>query len=66
MKRSIKAVLLAAAVLLPPAVSRAQTTAYTAALLSYGPLAYWPMNESNGVTAYDDARNPKGTNNGTY
>jgi hypothetical protein len=66
MKKSINAILLAAAVLLLPAVSQAQTTAYTAALLSYGPLAYWPMNETNGVTAYDDAHSPHGKNNGTY
>jgi hypothetical protein len=66
MKKSIKAVFLAAAALWLPAVSRAQTTVYTTALLSYGPVAYWPMNETNGDTAYDDAHNSKGTNNGTY
>jgi len=64
MKKSIHALLLAAAIPWLPAVSRAQSTAYTAALLSYGPSAYWPMNETNGDTAYDDS--PHGTNNGTY
>jgi Concanavalin A-like lectin/glucanases superfamily len=65
MKKSVKAFLLVVALLLP-SVSHAQTTAYTTTLLSYGPSAYWPMNETNGDTAYDIADNPEGTNNGTY
>jgi hypothetical protein len=66
MKKSVKAFLWVVAALLLPFVSRGQTTAYTTALLSYGPLAYWPMNEAGGITAYDIANNPIFTNNGTY
>jgi hypothetical protein len=66
MKKWVKAFLLVVAALLLPSVAHAQTTAYTTLLLSYGPLAYWPMNEGSGVTAYDAADNPNATNNGTY
>jgi len=62
---SIKSVLLAAALLLP-VVAGAQSTAYSTLLLSYHPLANWPMNETTGDTAYDDASNSLGTNNGSY
>jgi hypothetical protein len=35
---------------------------YQSAVLAYKPVAYWPLNETNGTTAFDYA----GTNNGTY
>jgi hypothetical protein len=66
MKKSVKVFLLVVASLLLPFVLDAQTTAYTTALLSYHPLAYWPLNEAGGITAYDTANNPVCTNNGTY
>jgi hypothetical protein len=64
--KKAKGVLLTVAALWLPDVSQAQTTAYTTALLSYRPVAYWPMNEASGVTAYDIANNPNATNDATY
>jgi len=37
-------------------------TTYQQAILSYGPIAYWPLNEASGTIAYDVI----GGNNGTY
>jgi hypothetical protein len=42
--------------------SKPAPSAYMSAVLAYNPLAYWPLNETSGTTAYDYA----GTNDGTY
>jgi len=42
--------------------SPTQPTSYQSAVLAYGPLGYWPLNETNGTIAYDIAS----TNDGTY
>ena len=42
--------------------SIASLSPYAAALVANGPLAYWPLNETNGSIAYDLV----GGNNGTY
>ena len=44
------------------ALTVAAPTTYEQAMLSYGPIAFWPLNETSGTTAYDVI----GGNNGTY
>src|ERR1035438_9353240 len=41
-------------------------TTYQQALLSLNPIAYWPLDESSGTTAYDVIGGYNGTYNGTY
>jgi hypothetical protein len=41
-------------------------TAYEQALLEYGPIAYWPLNETSGTTAYDVIGGYNGSYNGTF
>ncbi len=41
-------------------------TTYQQAVLSYDPIAYWPLNETTGTTAYDVIGGYNGTYNGSY
>ncbi len=40
-----------------------KTLTYQALVLSYGPVGFWPLNETSGITAFDISGN---NNNGTY
>ncbi|MGP8236823.1 MAG: lectin-like domain-containing protein, partial [Limisphaerales bacterium] len=48
------------------AVTVVPATPFSTALLAYNPLSYWPLNETNGTTAYDYIGNNDGTYTGGY
>lgn len=46
--------------------SKPALTAYQSAIFAYNPVAYWPLNETNGNIAFDYAGTNDGVYNGTY
>jgi uncharacterized protein YjdB len=50
----------------PLSLTVVSPTVYQQALLSLNPIAYWPLNETGGTTAYDVIGGYNGTYNGSY